>query len=90
MTAPVRCGIARPRLPGAEHKRIGAAPLGQKAADLRRRFCTLVAARGLAENYDALTGAPLRDCAFTWTASAFLLLAAELAQPGQTERLARQ
>ena len=70
----------------------GLAAVGETelAADLRRRFCALVTARGLAENYDALTGAPLRDRAFTWTASAFLLLAAELAQPGQTERLARR
>ena len=61
---------------------VGAAEL---AADLRRRFCALVAERGLAENYDAVTGAPLRDRAFTWTASAFLLLAAELGQPGATD-----
>lgn len=55
------------------------------AADLRRRFCALVADRGLAENYDAITGAPLRDRAFTWTASAFLLLAAELQPQGSPE-----
>jgi putative isomerase len=62
----------------------GLAAVGQTelAADLRRRFCALVVNRGLAENYDAITGAPLRDRAFTWTASAFLLLAAELGQPG--------
>jgi hypothetical protein len=47
------------------------------AAEARRRFCELVAARGLAENYNAGSGEPLRDRAFTWTASAFLLLAAE-------------
>ena len=47
------------------------------AADVRRRFCNLVAAHGLAENYNAISGEPLRDRAFTWTASAFLLLAAE-------------
>lgn len=70
----------------------GLAAVGETelAADLRRRFCALVAARGLAENYDALTGAPLRDRAFTWTASAFLLLAAELGQPSQAERLAQR
>ena len=61
----------------------GLAAVGETelAADLRRRFCALVADRGLAENYDAITGAPLRDRAFTWTASAFLLLASELGQP---------
>ena len=70
----------------------GVAAVGETAlaADLRRRFCALVAERGLAENYDAITGAPLRDRAFTWTASAFLLLAAELGQPGSTERLAER
>lgn len=47
------------------------------AAEARRRFCALVAARGPAENYNAASGEPLRDRAFTWTASAFLLLAAE-------------
>lgn len=47
------------------------------AGDIRRRFCDLVATRGLAENYNALSGEPLRDRAFTWTASAFLLLAAQ-------------
>lgn len=46
------------------------------AAEVRRRFCHLVAEHGLAENYDALRGTPLRDRAFTWTASAFLWLAA--------------
>lgn len=56
----------------------GLAAVGETALaeEVRRRFCRLVASRGLAENYDALTGAPLRDRAFTWTASTFLLLAA--------------
>jgi glycogen debranching enzyme len=56
----------------------GLAAAGEQALaeEVRSRFCRLVASRGLAENYDALTGAPLRDRAFTWTASAFLLLAA--------------
>jgi hypothetical protein len=30
---------------------------------------------GFAENFDALTGAGLRDRAYTWTASVYLLLA---------------
>jgi hypothetical protein len=50
------------------------------AAEVRRRFCDLAARRGLAENYDAASGAPLRDRAFTWTASAFLWLAAQSAK----------
>lgn len=45
------------------------------AKDLARRFCNLCAVSGMAENYDALTGAPLRDKAFTWTSSHFLLVA---------------
>lgn len=31
----------------------------------------------MAENFDALTGKPLRDQAYTWTASVFLVLAHE-------------
>lgn len=49
------------------------------AADIARRFCTLAAGSGMAENYDALTGAGLRDRAYTWTASVFLVLASEYA-----------
>jgi hypothetical protein len=49
---------------------------------LRLRPCRLPLARagrgGLAENFDALTGAPLRDKAYTWTASVFLMLANDL------------
>ena len=47
------------------------------AADISRRFCRLCANGGFAENFDALTGAPLRDPAYTWTASVFLVLAHE-------------
>jgi hypothetical protein len=32
---------------------------------------------GMAENFDALTGAGLRDRAFTWTSSVFLILGHE-------------
>lgn len=48
------------------------------AREVALRFCRLCAKSGLAENYDALTGAPLRDKAYTWTASVFLLLANDL------------
>lgn len=48
------------------------------ATDIARRFCTVVAKNGMAENFDALTGAGLRDRAHTWTASVFLLLAHSL------------
>ena len=48
------------------------------ARDLALRFCNLCATSGMAENYNALSGAPLRDRAFTWTSSHFFLAAAEL------------
>jgi hypothetical protein len=40
------------------------------------RFRRLCEASGFAENFDAITGAGQRDRAYTWTASAYLLLAA--------------
>ena len=40
-----------------------------------QRFCATCAKNGFAENYDAQTGEPLRDEAYTWAASAFLELA---------------
>ena len=47
------------------------------ADDVSRRFRTLCEASGFAENFDALTGAGLRDRAYTWTASGYLVLAAD-------------
>ena len=47
------------------------------AREVARKFCDMAAAHGFAENYDALTGAGLRDRAFTWTASVFLILGHE-------------
>jgi glycogen debranching enzyme len=38
-------------------------------------FCRACAENGFAENFDALTGAGLRDPAYTWTASVFMVLA---------------
>ena len=46
------------------------------ADDISRRFRALCERAGFAENFDALTGAGQRDRAYTWTASAYLLLAA--------------
>jgi hypothetical protein len=40
------------------------------------RFRALCEKSGFAENFDAVTGAGLRDRAYTWTASAYLILAA--------------
>jgi hypothetical protein len=48
----------------------------QLADEISRRFRTLCEASGFAENFDALTGAGQRDRAYTWTASAYLILAA--------------
>lgn len=42
--------------------------------ELARRYTAMCASSGLAENYDAQSGAPLRDPAFTWTSSVALLL----------------
>ena len=55
----------------------GLAQLGQKALarEIAKRFCQTVAASGMAENFDALTGKALRDPAYTWTSSVFQILA---------------
>jgi glycogen debranching enzyme len=46
------------------------------ADDVSARFRMLCERSGFAENFDARTGAGLRDRAYTWTASAYLILAA--------------
>jgi glycogen debranching enzyme len=46
------------------------------ADDVSARFRALCEKSGFAENFDALTGAGLRDRAYTWTASGYLILAA--------------
>ena len=48
------------------------------ADTVSERFCRLCGKSGFAENYDAVSGDPLCDPAYTWTASAFLLLAERL------------
>ncbi|GAA4624149.1 trehalase family glycosidase [Actinoallomurus vinaceus] len=45
------------------------------ADEVSDRFRALCEKSGFAENFDALTGAGLRDRAYTWTASAYLLFA---------------
>jgi glycogen debranching enzyme len=48
----------------------------QRLADeISVRFRQLCETHGFAENFDALTGTGLRDRAYTWTASSYLLLA---------------
>lgn len=44
------------------------------ALDLSRRFCEMANRSGMSENFNALTGHGLKDSAYTWTASVFLLL----------------
>ncbi|HEX6681253.1 MAG TPA: trehalase family glycosidase [Candidatus Limnocylindrales bacterium] len=46
------------------------------ADEISSRFRALCEKSGFAENFDALTGQGLRDRAYTWTASAYLILAA--------------
>ncbi|MEI6217610.1 MAG: glycogen debranching protein, partial [bacterium] len=48
------------------------------ALEIAERYCGLCEKSGFAENFDAITGAPLRDPAYTWTSSVFLLLAEKL------------
>ncbi|MFW6313374.1 MAG: amylo-alpha-1,6-glucosidase [Spirochaetota bacterium] len=52
------------------------------ATTIAQRFCDSCAASGFAECYNALTGAPLHDPAYTWTASIFSILAHRLFQGG--------
>lgn len=49
------------------------------ADSVSSRFRQLCESSGFAENFDALTGEGLRDRAYTWTASAYLLLARDAA-----------
>ncbi|MDR7238518.1 amylo-alpha-1,6-glucosidase [Neobacillus drentensis] len=44
------------------------------AFEVAEKFCSMAAKSGMAENYNALTGEGLRDPAFTWTSSVFLIL----------------
>jgi hypothetical protein len=50
---------------------------------LKERFCMMAQKNGMAENFDAQTGDALRDPAYTWTSSVFLVFAHELAQRGR-------
>ena len=47
------------------------------ADTVSERFRALCEKSGFAENFDAVTGAGLRDRAYSWTASSYLLLAGE-------------
>jgi glycogen debranching enzyme len=50
------------------------------ADEISARFRLLCETSGFAENFDAHSGAALRDRAYTWTASAYLILAAAYEQ----------
>ena len=50
------------------------------ARRIAAKFCEMCTRHGLPENFDALTGAPLRDPAYTWTASCFLIASEFLAR----------
>ncbi|MBT0994096.1 glycogen debranching protein [Cellulomonas sp. DKR-3] len=50
------------------------------------RFRATCERSGFAENFDARTGAGLRDRAYTWTAAVYLVLAAESVERGTSER----
>jgi hypothetical protein len=47
------------------------------ADQVSARFRAVCEKSGFAENFDALTGQGLRDRAYTWTASAYLILAGD-------------
>jgi glycogen debranching enzyme len=57
------------------------------AADIARRFIDTCAAAGMAENFDALSGAGLRDLSMTWTASVYLALLASPPTPASAVEL---
>jgi len=65
----------------------GLEAVGEKALaqDIRRRFCVMASHSGMAENYDAVTGEGLRDPAYTWTSSVFLIFAHQLQGEGKGE-----
>lgn len=51
------------------------------ARELKLRYCRMAVKSGFAENYDAVSGRGLRDPAYTWSASVFLIFAHQLVQP---------
>jgi putative isomerase len=59
--------------------------MGEKklAKSIAQKFCRLCAKSGFAENFDAQSGAGLRDRSYTWTASVFLILARNYLPPAK-------
>ncbi|MDQ0931872.1 amylo-alpha-1,6-glucosidase [Streptomyces turgidiscabies] len=58
------------------------------ADEISARFRALCEISGFAENFDALTGEGLRDRAYTWTASSYLLLARDHLRRGADTKTA--
>jgi glycogen debranching enzyme len=56
---------------------------------LKERFCIMAQKSGMAENFDAQTGDALRDPAYTWTSSVFLVFAHDLAERRATPQRTR-
>jgi hypothetical protein len=50
----------------------------QMATNLREDFCKMVQLNGMSENFNAITGEGLRDPAYTWTSSVYLIFAHQL------------
>lgn len=48
------------------------------ARELKLRYCRMAARSGMSENFDAISGRGLRDPAYTWSASVFLIFAHQL------------
>ncbi len=61
------------------------AGLTDLADEISSRFRELCERSGFAENFDAVTGVGLRDRAYTWTASVYLLLCADAEQRDQID-----
>ena len=62
-------------------RRAGRMPLADRVSGAFRAVCER---SGFAENFDAITGAGLRDRAYTWTASVYLTLAVDAATRATT------
>ena len=84
LRAPTATGAARSGRPATVLIEDGLRRAGHTALadDISARFRALCETSGFAENFDALTGAGLRDRAYTWTASSYLLLAAAQEERG--------
>ena len=65
-----------------------AAGYDRLADDVSLSFRRLCERSGFAENFDAGTGAGLRDRAYTWTASAYLLLAGQASERSTASEMA--